>query len=284
MPFIAFSNTSNNYKKTSAGVDSRISKAMQYSSYVRGFKGGKLVQSYTTPTFGITEISNTESNNTKSFTIIVTTNSPAQITYTSSNTDITTMKGNVVTFKKPGVTRITVFLHPYVSGNPIGNYYPIKRYVDLVVLPKPVVVSFSNITTTIFTQTTINYTSSSTAPVTFTSSDKLSVKIKGNTLLPIEAGTFTITAYQPPEGLNDEITSTITLTVEESVIQYNSVNIFNYDIQYAGPVNQNNIENAILNTFATPGQFIFTSNEETGTVNVKLVINNADDYIIVEQF
>jgi len=129
-----------------------------------------------------------------SFNLIApTTNSDGVITYTSSNTAVATIAGDVVTIVGGGTTTITA-LQAFTAV-----YGPTSIAASFVVSQASTVLTDFSVASKTFGDASFNLiapTTNSTGLITYTSSDTSVATISGNVVTVVGAGTSTITANQ----------------------------------------------------------------------------------------
>src|SRR6185369_10211931 len=103
-----------------------------------------------------------------SLTLVATTSSGLPVSYTSSNTSVATVSGNVVTFVGGGIAIITASQAGNVNYNPA-----IEVSRVLIVLPKTQTITFDPLPTKTFGDASFTLTAVATSglPVSFFSSN-----------------------------------------------------------------------------------------------------------------
>ncbi len=148
----------------------------------------------------------------KTYTITPpSTNSPGSWSYTSSNTAVATISGNVITALSIGNIQLTAT----VAAS--GEYASVTRLTTVSITPgAPPLGTFPNQTLTLGPTplTLVPPTSPSNGSWTFTSSDPKVANVVGNKVYANDAGTTTITANQTPLGSYLSASTTMTLTVK----------------------------------------------------------------------
>jgi hypothetical protein len=140
-----------------------------------------------------------------------TSNSTGEFTYTSSNTAVATIDGNVVTIVGGGTSTFTA------SQTATTNFLVTTTTTSFVVNKlTPVITNFSEITKTFgdATFSLVAPTSNSDGSFTYTSSNTAVATIEGSTVTIVGGGTATITASQATTTnyLAETITSTMTVS------------------------------------------------------------------------
>ncbi len=133
-----------------------------------------------------------------SFTLDISSDSPAPFSYISSNTSVATVDSNgLVTINSPGITKITV------SQNALTNYYSTLSTTTLYVsggtIYNTVINAPSSLNNTYGdVPFNLNPTSENTSPFSYVSSDPSIASVNSSGLVSIfEAGSVTITISQP---------------------------------------------------------------------------------------
>lgn len=139
-----------------------------------------------------------------------TTNSPGKWSYTSSNTNVATVSGEVLKVLSVGTTTITA------TQAASGNYTARSRSTQLRVSPgTPTIGSFPSqavsITEKVFTLTAP--TSLSDGDWSFTSANSQIATVSGNKVTLLDGGTVLITATQRPTVNWVSVSTTMTLTI-----------------------------------------------------------------------
>jgi hypothetical protein len=143
-----------------------------------------------------------------------TSNSTGAFTYTSSNTLVATVAGNVVTVVGVGTTTITATQASttnYMSGTITGTLQ-VKQRPTLGSLSVPAK-TFGDAAFTL-----VQPTSNSTGAFTYASSNTSVATIVGNTVTIVGGGTSTITATQEIAGVYGSLSVTATLTVSQATL------------------------------------------------------------------
>lgn len=130
--------------------------------------------------------------NQSPFNLIATSSSSLGLTYSSSNTSVATISGNIVTLLTPGISEITA----RQAGNTI--YAPARYERTLSVSKGDQVITFNPLATKTFGEADFNLTAtaSSGLPITYVSSNTDVATVTGNTVHIIAAGSTIITASQ----------------------------------------------------------------------------------------
>jgi gliding motility-associated-like protein len=126
-------------------------------------------------------------------TLTATASSGLPVTYTSSNTSVASISGDVLTVNAAGTTLITA----QQVGD--GTYAPAKYIRTLTVSKKDQTITFAPIDQKTYGDPDFNpgATASSSLPVTYTSDNTAVAQIDGNMIHITGAGTAVITAEQP---------------------------------------------------------------------------------------
>ena len=147
------------------------------------------------------------------FTIVnPTSNSSGAFTYTSSNTAVATIAGNVVTIVGKGTSTITA------SQASTTNYLSDSITATLIVRPTPVLTNFSAITKTFGNAafSIVAPTTDGDGTFTYTSSNTAVATVSGTTITIVSAGTSTITAIQANTENYGSASITTPLTVNKA--------------------------------------------------------------------
>jgi len=147
------------------------------------------------------------------FTIVnPTSNSSGAFTYTSSDTSVATIEGNVVTIVGKGTSTITA------SQASTTNYLSGAITATFIVRLTPVITNFSAITKTfgVLAFFIVAPTTDSDGTFTYTSSNTAVATVSGTTITIVSAGTSTITATQSLTANYVSGTTTATLTVNKA--------------------------------------------------------------------
>lgn len=128
----------------------------------------------------------------ENFTVTATATSGLPVSFSSSNTAVATVSGNVVTIVGGGNTFITA----YQAGN--AEYNAASAVVKLTVSASQTI-TFATLptTATVGDVITLNATASSALPVLFGSSNSSVARVEGNVCKFVGEGTVTIRATQP---------------------------------------------------------------------------------------
>jgi len=182
------------------------------TNYSAGTTTATMTVSQATPT--ITNFSVPEKvTGDASFTIVnPTSNSSGAFTYTSSNTSVATIDGNMVTIVGKGTSTITA------SQASTTNYISGSITATLIVRPTPVITNFAAITKTFGNAafSIVAPTTDSDGTFTYTSSNTAVATISGTTITIVSAGTSTITASQSNTANYGSGTITTSLTVNKA--------------------------------------------------------------------
>ena len=140
-----------------------------------------------------------------------TSNSTGAFTYASSNTEVATTAGNVITIVGLGTSTITA------TQASTASYLSGTATTTLTVRDMPTITNFSIPTKTFgdLAFELVAPTSNSTGAFTYTSSNTAVATIAGNVVSIVSAGTTTITATITAAGNYGSGTITTTLTVEK---------------------------------------------------------------------
>jgi len=156
------------------------------------------------------------------FSLSATTNSGLTIAYNSSNTDVATISGNIVTIVGVGTVEITASQ----AGN--NNYNPATPIIQPLTVNKAnQIINFNALPTKTFGDVSFDIIASggnSGNPITFVSSNLNVATISGNTVTIVGAGTTVITASQTGNNNYNPATPVIQiLTVNKAnqVITFN---------------------------------------------------------------
>jgi hypothetical protein len=272
-------------KYTSGGHDSRLTNTARYNELLKNPPLVQKITSYTTPTLNTPAQIITKYQPT--YPLVVTTNSPAPITYTSSDNTVLTIHGDILTLKKIGQAVITVSLSEYISGQPFGNFYALTKTIPVTILPNNNYLFFANLLVTLsLTPFTISATSSFNTPITYSSSDNfIAAVINNNQVITFDEGTVALTANQKGEGIYSDASVQAQLTVKPA----NNVNVFRYDFNYSGVQNAINLnytiqsKNIVVNN--TDHTVLFTTKQDftkNNDVKVKLICYTGE--LVIEQF
>jgi N-acetylneuraminic acid mutarotase len=127
------------------------------------------------------------------FQLSASATSSLAITYTSSNTDVATIAGDMVTIVGAGTTTVT-------ANQPGNNHFNAAVSVphDLIVSKVDQTITFNPLDAKTFTDPSFDLTATATSglPLAYTSSDTDVATIDGSTVTILGAGTATITASQ----------------------------------------------------------------------------------------
>jgi hypothetical protein len=140
------------------------------------------------------------------FALSATVNSGLTLMYSSSNTSVATVSGNIVTIVGAGTTNITVSQ----AGN--ANYNPASTFRTLVVDKANQVINFGTLSDKTFGDASFALSATggnSGNPVTYTSSNTSVAWISGSTVNIVGAGTTNITASQAGNANYNPATSII---------------------------------------------------------------------------
>jgi mucin-19 len=174
-----------------------------------------------------------------SFLLTGTASSDLDVTYQSSNTNIATVTGNMVTIIGAGTTTITASQ----PGNGSWNAATDVSQILTVNKGTPVISNFENITATYDDpDITLGATSTSTGNISYSSSNAAVASIEGSILSLTGAGTADITVNQTSDDNYIAISQTIQLTVNKAdqVITINNLpdilllDFYNNPIQVTG--------------------------------------------------
>ena len=175
-----------------AGSSTITANQASTNNYFSGTITSSLVVSQATPTITFSVL--TKTFGTAPFTITPpTSNSTGAFTYASSNTDVATVSGNVITIIGEGSSTITAnqaSTTNYVSGTITASF---------VVSPAPSVLTNFSVSAKTFLDasfTIIDPSSNSTGVFTYTSSNTAVATVSGNVVTIIGGGSSTITATQ----------------------------------------------------------------------------------------
>ncbi len=191
------------------GVGSTTITAKQAATtnYKSGSVTATLTVSPIAPTITFSNISKAYSPT--AFALSPTSNSKGAFSYTSSNTAVATVSGNLVTMIGVGTTTITA------TQDATTNYTSGVKAATLTITQATPTISFSGITKnygdTAFTITTP--TSNSAGTFTYTSSNKAVATISGSIVTILSVGSTTITATQSATANYKVGTATATLKV-----------------------------------------------------------------------
>ncbi|MCG5643178.1 thrombospondin type 3 repeat-containing protein [Flavobacteriaceae bacterium LSUCC0859] len=147
-----------------------------------------------------------------------TTNSTADIIYSSTNTAVATVDASTgsVTVVGAGTTSITASVLQ-------NDYYTVGTITATmtVIKAEPTIIDFTDITKTFGDDDfTLTGTSSSTGAISYTVSDTTVATVSGNTITIVGAGTTSITLTQASDANYNSATATITLTVNKATPSY----------------------------------------------------------------
>jgi hypothetical protein len=161
------------------------------------------------------------------FNLSATSSSGLPITYVSSVKTVATVTGNIVKIVGVGSTTITATQ----PGN-LNYMAAISMNQPLVVSKGNPVITFDPLPDKNFGDPafTLNATSTSTAAITFNSSDITIAKISTKTVTMLKAGTVTITASQPANTLWNSASKTQPLNVlkKSQTITFNALPVKTY--------------------------------------------------------
>jgi len=147
-----------------------------------------------------------------------TTNSTADIIYSSTNTAVATVDSSTgsVTVVAAGTTSITASVLQ-------NDYYTAGTITATMTVTKgdATIIDFTDITKTFGDDDfTLTGTSSSTGAISYTVSDTTVATVSGNTVTIVGAGTTSITLTQASDANYNSATATITLTVNKATPSY----------------------------------------------------------------
>jgi len=161
-----------------------------------------------------------------------TTNSNGAITYSSSNTEVATIAGNIITIVGGGTSTITV------SQAGTTNYTAGTTTATFTVNQATTVISYFSVPAKTFgdapftieppaMNSTVSfiYSTNSTGAITYTSSNTAVATIVGNVVTVVAPGTSTITASQASTNNYTSGTATATLTVSKATTVISNFNI-----------------------------------------------------------
>ncbi len=183
------------------------------------------------------------------FTIVnPTSNSSGAFTYTSSNTSVATIAGNMVTIVGKGTSTITA------SQASTTNYLSGSITATLIVRPTPVITNFAAITKTFGDAafSIVAPTTDSDGTFTYTSSNTAVATVSGTTITIVGAGTSTITANQSNTANYGSGMITTSLTVNKATP---TITIFSEITKTFG----NADFNIVAPTSNSDGSFTYTS-------------------------
>jgi hypothetical protein len=148
------------------------------------------------------------------FPLTASSNSPVAITYTSSNTSVATIVGNIVTLVGAGSTDITASQ----PGN--ANYNTATSITQILTINKVnQSITFGALSTKTFGDADfiLSGSASSSLPITYSSSMQSVATVSGNTVTIVGAGTTTISASQSGNAnFNTATNVTQTLNVSKA--------------------------------------------------------------------
>ncbi len=144
------------------------------------------------------------------FTLSASASTGLPITFSSSNTAVATISGNILNVVGAGTTTITASQ----AGN--SNYNPGSASQPFTVNKGSQTISFTAIgTMCVPASKTLNATSSVGLPITFSSSNTSVASVSGTTITAVAAGTATITATQAGNANYNSATVTQPVTVSQ---------------------------------------------------------------------
>ena len=184
-----------------------------------------------------------------------TTNSTADIIYSSTNTAVATVDASTgsVTVVAAGTTSITASVLQ-------NDYYTAGTITATITVTKAdaTIIDFTDITKTFGDDDfTLIGTSSSTGAISYTVSDTTVATVSGNTITIVGAGTTSITLTQASDANYNSATATITLTVNKATPSYTVTNVTK---TYDDPAF--NIDSSMLVSSST-GTLTFTVSDTT---------------------
>ena len=154
-------------------------------------------------------------------TLTATANSGLPVTYTSSNTNVVTVSGNVLTIVGAGTATITANQtgdNNYNAAANVTNTITVNKANQTITWNQPIAATYGD------APVTLTATTNSGLPVTYTSSNTNVATVNGNTLTIISVGSATITASQAGDNNNNaaaNVTNTITVNKVNQTITWN---------------------------------------------------------------
>jgi hypothetical protein len=150
------------------------------------------------------------------FNIIASSNSTGSITYTSSNPNVATVSGNIISIVGPGTTQITL------NQTEDDNYEAFSKNITLTVTSgnngkqsvAESLTGFDNMSKDIYDPDfNLNASSNSSGLITYSSSNPGVAKVSGNTVTIIGLGTTQITFNQLEDNNYYAFSKSVTLTI-----------------------------------------------------------------------
>ncbi len=127
------------------------------------------------------------------FSLLASVTSNQSITFESSNTNVATVSGNIVTIHNAGAAYITASVASndnYYAANPVQQLLTVNKAFQTVALDFVPNKTYGDVAFTLSAQT------STGLPVTYISSDPTKLAISGNQATIAGTGNFTVTAQQ----------------------------------------------------------------------------------------
>jgi hypothetical protein len=201
------------------------------------------------------------------FQLTPITNSTGALTYTSSNTAVATITGNLVTLQGPGKTQITANQSKTLRF-PAGS-----ATTTLTIKGKsPTIITDGRFTNMVKTYgdapfLLVQPNSSSNAPFTYSSSDTRVATINGNIVTIIGKGTATITATQPPSGsyIGGNVTAMLTVNPATPILSMDTINKIEGDKPFTLTLNKKS-ESTGLITYSSNNASVATVNGDQVTI------------------
>ena len=147
------------------------------------------------------------------FALTASSSSKLPITYTSSNTSVATVTGNIVKIVGPGTTNITA---SQIGNATINAATDVKQLLTVTKLTQKITFAALPVKTTLSIPFALTATSNSLLHVTYTSSDTSVATVYDTTVIIHKAGTTIITASQTGNNIyNPAVDVKQTLTVNK---------------------------------------------------------------------